>query len=106
MLESKARAKTLDFLLHIEYLGQKSTDRIIDGYQETEKELIHKFTKEARDLIEQNEWGIGLENLLVNINEIDFSIDKAAVDFAKDAIKACGMDYSKWIFIEDLIHKK
>ncbi|MFD0998176.1 MafI family immunity protein [Ohtaekwangia kribbensis] len=102
MFESKAKIKTLNFLQHIEYLQQKATDRIVNGYQQTEKELIHRFTKEARDLIEHNEWDIALENLLENIYEIDFTIDKPAVDFAKDAIKACGMDYSKWTFIEDL----
>jgi hypothetical protein len=37
MFESKARIKTLDFLQHIEYLKQKSSDRIVDGYQETKK---------------------------------------------------------------------
>jgi len=102
MSESKAKLNTLNFIQHIEYLQQRATDRIVDGYQETEKELIHRFTKEARELVEQNEWGIALENLLVNINEIVFTIDKPSVDFAKDAIKACGMDYSKWTFIEDL----
>ena len=79
MFESKARVKTLNFLQHIEYLQQTSSDRNIDGYQETEKELLYKFTKEARDLINHNEWALALENFLVNMNEIDFTIDKAAL---------------------------
>jgi hypothetical protein len=106
MFEAKARVKTLNFLQHIEHLQQKSCDRIIDGFQETEKELIHKFTKEARDLINHNEWALALENLLVNMNEIDFSIDNAAIDLAKEALEACGMDYREWTFVENLVNKK
>lgn len=106
MFKSKARIKTLNFLQHIEHLQQKASDRIVVGYQETEKELKHKFTKEARDLINHNEWALALENLLVNMNEIDFAIDKAAIDLAKEAIEACGMNYREWTFIENLVNKK
>ena len=106
MFESKARIKTVNFLQHIESRQQKSSNRIVDGYQETEKELIYKFTKEARDLINHKEWALALENLLVNMNEIDFVIDKVAIDLAKEALEACGMDYREWTFIENLANEK
>jgi hypothetical protein len=64
---------------------------------------IQAFTIGTWDLIKKNEWGIGLENLLSNIYEIDFTIDRKAVDLAKDAIAECDMNYSDWIFIEELV---
>src|SRR5688572_11295959 len=99
MLESKAKIKTENFLRHIELLGQKSSDKVVDGFQETEKELIKQFTTDSSDLIERGEWGVGLENLLTNIYEIEFTVDKKAVELAKGAIEECGMDYSDWAFI-------
>ncbi len=103
MFDSKAKIKTRDFLRHIEVLGQNSSDRIVEGFQETEKELINKFTADTDDLIDHNEWGVGLENLLSNLYEIKFPLDRKAVDLAKDAINECEMDYDEWTFIEELV---
>lgn len=47
--------------------------------------------------------GIVIENLLDNIYEINFKIDRMAVNLAKAAIEECKMDYKEWKFIEDLI---
>jgi hypothetical protein len=103
MLEPKAKTKTTNFLRHIELLGQNSTDRIIEGFEATEKELIKQFISDTSDFIEHNEWGVGLENLLTNIYEIEFPIDQKAIDLAKDSIKECKMDYNDWTFIEELV---
>jgi hypothetical protein len=103
MFEPREKIKTRDFLRHIQVLGQNSSDRIVDGFQETEKELIKKFTTETEDLINHNEWGVGLENLLNNIYEIEFTLDKKAINLAKDAIKECKMDYKDWTFLEELV---
>lgn len=105
MFESQAKIKTKNFLRHIELLGQNSSDRIVDGFQGTEKELVKKFTTDTSDLIEHDEWGIGLENLLTNIYEIEFKVDKRAIELAKDAINECGMKYKNWIFIEELMNE-
>ena len=102
MFDSKAKNKITDFLRHIQVLGQSSSDRLVNGFQESEKQLIKKFTANTEDLIDQNEWGLGLENLLSNLYEIDFQLDKKAIDLAKGAIKECKMDYNKWAFIEGL----
>lgn len=102
-MSSKAKIATTILLRHIRLLGQNSTDRIVEGLQQTEKELIKKFTDDTLDLIEHNEWGIGLENLLDNIYEIEFTIDKKAIELAKNAIKECGMDYRDWDCIEELV---
>jgi hypothetical protein len=103
MFESKGKIKTRDFLRHIQVLGQNSSDRIVDGFKETEKALIKKFTTETEDLINDNEWGVGLENLLDNIYEIEFTLDKKAIDLARDAIRECKMKYEDWAFIEELV---
>ena len=103
MFESKAKTTTKNFLRHIELLGQNASDRAVDGFEKTEKELLKQFIAETSDLIGYNEWGVGLENLLANIYEIEFTLDKKAVDLAKDAIMACGMDYRDWAFMEELV---
>ena len=103
MFDSKAKIKTRDLLRHIQTLGQNSSDRIVFGFQETEKELITKFTVDTEDLINHDEWGVGLENLLNNLYEIEFSLDRKAVDLAKDTIKECEMDFEQWTFIEELV---
>ena len=104
MFDSKAKIKTRNFLRYvIQELGQNSSDRIVDGFQSTEKERIEKFSADTEDLINQNEWGVGLENLLNNLYEIDFVLDKKAIDLAKDALKECGINFNKWKFIEELV---
>ena len=102
-MESQAKIKTKDFLRHIKLLAQNSSDRIVDGFHGTEKDLIKRFTADASDLIEHGAWGIGLEYLLNNIYEIEFRVDKRAIELAKDAIDECGMEYKDWIFIEELV---
>src|SRR4051812_26981015 len=102
-LKSKAKLKTEHLVRHIELLGQNALDGIVEGFEKTDKELIRKFTLETLNLIQHHEWGIGLENLLTNIYEIDFKVDKRTIELAKDAIEECGMDYSEWKFIEELV---
>jgi hypothetical protein len=89
MLESKAKIKARDFVKHVKVLAQGSSERIVDGFQETEKDLMKRF--------------IGLENLLSNLYEIEFPLDREAVDLAKVAIKECKMNYDHWMFIEELV---
>ena len=103
MFDSKAKIKTKNFLRHIEFLGKNASDRVVDGFEKTEKEILKKFTADTSDLIAHNEWGVGLENLLTNIYEIEFTLDKKAVQLAKDAIEECEMDYNDWTFIEELV---
>jgi len=103
MLDTKAKLKTENFVRYIETLGQNASDKLIEGFQRTERELINQFTTDTWDLIKNNEWGVGLENLLTNIYEIDFTLDKRAIDLAKEAIDECGMKYNDWTFIEELV---
>lgn len=93
----------MNFLRHIELLGQYASDRIVDGFEKTEKELLKQFTADTSALIEHNEWGVGLEDLLTNIYEIEFTLDRKAIQLAKDAIQECEMNYNDWTFIEELV---
>jgi hypothetical protein len=104
MVQSKEKIKAIEFLRHIEALGQQSSDRSVNGFrgEETEKEFIRKIISETWELIEHNEWGIGLENLLSNLHEIDFKVDGKAIELAKTAIETCKMNYEDWKFIEEL----
>jgi hypothetical protein len=104
-MESKGKIKTKNFLRHLETLGKNSSDRLVDGFQKTERELLRQFTADTSDLIEHDEWGVGLENILTNIYEIGFIIDKKAIELAKDAITECKMDYKEWTFIEELVNE-
>ncbi|MBO9700352.1 MAG: hypothetical protein J7604_09105 [Sporocytophaga sp.] len=105
MFESKTQIKTRNFLGHIKLLSQNSSDRAVEGFQKTEKELIKQFISETSDFIDHNEWGTGLENLLDNLYEIGFTIDQKGIDLIKDAIQECGMEYKDWIFIEELVKR-
>jgi hypothetical protein len=83
MFESKAKIKTKTFLRHIELQGQNSSDRIVEGFQQTEKELMKTFIADTWDLIEHNECGVGLEHLLDNLYEIHFRVDEMSIELAK-----------------------
>lgn len=104
MVLLKEKIKTIEFLRHIETLGQQSSDRSVNGFrgEEAEKEVIRKIISDTWDLIEHNEWGVGLENLLSNLHEIDFKAIEKAIELAKTAIEACKMNYEDWKFIEEL----
>ncbi|SKC78932.1 hypothetical protein SAMN05660236_3837 [Ohtaekwangia koreensis] len=103
MFGYKEKIATKKFVSHIELLAQRRSDRDIIGYQKTEKELMREFIFSTRELVEYNEHGVGLENLLENIYEISFTIDQTGLDLAKEAIKECGMSYQEWSVIEDLV---
>lgn len=63
---------------------------------------MKKYLNDTYDLIEKDEWGIGLENLLTNLYEIDFNIDQKTIELAFDALESCGFKLDKWKFIEEL----
>src|SRR6476619_4592482 len=104
MSESKGKTKTKEFIRHVALLSQSASDRIVFGYrgEEPEKDFLKQIIADASDLVEHNEWGVALENLIDNLYEVDFKIDDMAVMLAEDALKACGFDYADWKCIEEL----
>lgn len=59
----------------------KQVESAIDVYS------LKKFTADTEDLIDHNEWGVGLENLLNDLYEIEFPLDRKAVDLARTRSK-------------------
>jgi hypothetical protein len=64
--------------------------------------LLEQWLDDCEDLINHNEWGVALENLLENLYEIDFGLDEEAVNLAIKAIEENGFEYAEWRFIEEL----
>jgi len=58
----------------------------------TENESYNKILQDTQDLIEHDEWGIALENLIDNLYQIGFRVDKTSIDLAKQAIEVCRLD--------------
>jgi hypothetical protein len=95
MFKSSGQIAVGRLIEHIDLLSQKSTD--------TKRDLMIKFVVDAKVHIENNEWGLAMENLLDNIYEIDFKVDSTTIELTKTAFKECQMDYLKFAFIEKLI---
>jgi hypothetical protein len=104
MLESKVKEKTKEFVMHIEFLAHRASDRLVHGFrgEETEKQFLQQIIADTWHLFKHNEWVIGLENLISNLHEVDFKIDDKAIRLAKESIEACGLNYNDWRFIEGL----
>jgi len=102
MIDAKGKIKTKEFADHIGFLLPSVQTNSIDGFNESQKELVKKYLNDTYDLIEKDEWGIGLENLLTNLYEIDFNIDQKTIELAFDALESCGFKLDKWKFIEEL----
>ncbi|SDL63775.1 hypothetical protein SAMN05421823_107121 [Catalinimonas alkaloidigena] len=66
-------------------------------------EEVAEWIADAEELVEYNEWGVALENLLVNLYEISFPFDEEACQSAKIALCKIGVDYSSWRFIEEMV---
>ncbi len=72
------------FINEIEILALKMDYGIIHrnstGYESDVKACLEHIVKDSRELIEYNEWGIAIENALVNLYEIDFKLDAAILN--------------------------
>jgi hypothetical protein len=80
---------------HIALVSNKS--------DEAQKILMIGFLADAKELINHNEWGLAMENLLDSIDKVNFIVDKTTIELTKTAVKECQMDYSKFIYIEKLL---
>ncbi|MBX7226946.1 MAG: hypothetical protein K1X55_13010 [Chitinophagales bacterium] len=95
IFKSSGKKAVEQLIKHIDFLSQKSGD--------TQKDLMRKFLADAKEHNDYGEWGLAMENLLQNLYEIDFKIDTITVELAKEAFKKCQMDYTEYIFIEELV---
>jgi len=69
---------------------------------ETEKAFLNRIIADTRLLMENNEYVVGLENLISNLYEVEFKIDEKGIQLVKESIKSCGLDYNDWRFVEEL----
>lgn len=96
MFKSSGQKAVERLITHIDLISQKTVD--------SQKNAMAKFLEDAKIQNDYNEWGLAMENLLENMYEIDFEIDSTTVELAKTAFRECQMDYTKFIFIEKLVH--
>ena len=100
--EPKAKKKTREFVKHINFLSQTCSDEYLDAFGLTKRHLLQKFIAESEEYIKYNEWGVGLEHILVQFYEIRFTIDEKSVQLAKNALQECGYSLKDWSFIDEL----
>lgn len=102
IFEPKAKRKTQELVKYIDSLSQKASDRFVEDFGLTEKQLVQKFIADTEEYLVYDEWGVGLENLLENLYEISFPLDEKALLLAKEALTECGMNLEQWRFIGKL----
>ncbi|QHT67848.1 hypothetical protein GXP67_14965 [Rhodocytophaga rosea] len=100
--EPKAKKKTREFVKYINFLSQTCSNEYIDTFGLTKRQLLQKFITETEEYIKYNEWGVGLEHILVQLYEVEFTIDEKAIQLAKDALHECGFELDKWKIIDEL----
>jgi hypothetical protein len=92
LLENKVMKKVKEFINEIKIIQQQ-----------LKVENLEKFIKDSEDLIENNEFGIALENLLTNLYEFEFRLNQKQINIAKEAIKKMNWKWEDWKFIQELV---
>lgn len=81
---SKGRKETMLFISKIEEIRSLIEDcsYLIDyqGNKYDSKEYLARIILDARELLEVNEWMIALENTLINLDEVNFKLQKEILD--------------------------
>lgn len=67
-----------------------------------EVELVDRFLYDSREMIESDEWGVALENLLENLNEINYRLDEKEISLVHNSLAAMGIDPKDWNILEGL----
>ncbi|GEM_PF-1812432 len=86
------KLKTIEFINELELLSETiNSDSIVKDVFNSYNELkyIERLIKEARELIQYNEWIIALENTISNLFEIDYKLNINLINLAIDAFKSC-----------------
>ncbi len=77
LFRSNIEKKAIAFIDQIDLLAKASIDP-------EEKQYLEHQIKEARHFIEYNEWYVGFEILTDNLHEINYKMDQALIDSARD----------------------
>ena len=91
LLNNNGKEKVIEFLNLLKSRNQKLND-----------ERVERFLKEAFELVENNEYGVGLENILENLYEFGINLNQKQITTAKEAIQKMNLNWEEWKFIENL----
>lgn len=83
--------------------AQLAIKDVPEGFDLPLDKLMERFVEDSRDLVAHGEAGVALENILNNLYEVDFRITGDMLRLSRDAVNACGLDWSEWKFIEELV---
>lgn len=97
---NEIKRKVIDFVNIVDRLSENSQDKEKAAYIENE-------VREARYLIEYNEWFIAFENLLTNLHEINYKMDSELIEYAKQLFLLADVSQSeqKLWWLDDLKKK-
>jgi len=90
-MKNSAKEKVMEFTNEIKLLQSELNDS-----------RLEKFIQDTEDLIQYNEFGIALENLLTNLYEFEIKIKPNHISLAKEAMQKMKMNWEDWKFIEEL----
>lgn len=93
-LKNRAKEKVEKLIKEIEILQQRLGN-----------EKLESTLKDVKELVEHNEFGIALENLLTNLYEFEIAISYKQLEITRTAIQAMNLDWGEWSFIEELNQK-
>ena len=65
-------------------------------------ESVDLLIEESRELIKFNEWGLALENLLENLNEMEYKLDNKEIDLVQNALVTMEIDPKDWNILQKL----
>ena len=65
--------------------------------------LLIERINTSKNLIENHEWGVGLEIFLENVLEFQLPLKKHAFDLIREIFTASHMDFEEWDSLELLI---
>lgn len=92
MLSNKEKEKVIEFLNVLQSRNQKLNDK-----------RVERVLKDSFELVENNEYGIALENTLENLYEYEISINEELAELAKEAIQKMQLNWKDWEFIKELV---
>lgn len=92
--QNRGKERVRVFLDEIQKMNLKRKNEALEG-----------FIKDTIELVEYNEFGVGLENLLHNLYDFEIRLNSKEINLAKEAIQEMSWEWDQWNFIEELIQK-
>lgn len=92
IFKNKAKEKVKAFTNEIEKLNEALGE-----------ENLKQVIQDTNELINHNEYGVALENLLSNLYDFDIKIEQTQLLMAKEALNEMKINWSDWKFIEELV---